>query len=106
MAEIWVVSGTPPVKEEELDELDFEDCVELLELSESLYLGEDPTQAHPDPDLELGERYVIVAVAVSEASDMGWKPGYYPSPLDVDEALSRLDPDDDEDEYDDDDDED
>jgi hypothetical protein len=102
MAAIWVVSGTPPVKEEELDELDFEDCVELLELSESLYLGEDPTQTHPD--LDLGERYVLVAVAVSEASDVGWKPGYYPSPLDLDEALSRLDPD--EDDYDGDDDED
>jgi hypothetical protein len=42
MAEIWVVAGTPPKKEEELDELDFDDCVELLELSEDLFLGEDP----------------------------------------------------------------
>lgn len=95
------MAGKPLEKEEELDELDFEDCVELLELSESLYLGEDPTQDSPDPELELGERYVLVAVGQSEASDKGWKPGYYPSPLDVDEALSRLDSDEDEDDDDD-----
>jgi hypothetical protein len=47
--------------------------VKRLELSEGPYLAEDPTQNSPDPELEPGERYVLVAVSQSEPSDKGWK---------------------------------
>jgi hypothetical protein len=92
MAEIWLFSGaSEPIEEEEVDERPFEECVELLELSEDRYMGQDPTKAPADfPKLTNGEKYLVVAVGDEEAGTTGWKPGYYPSPLDLAVAMERL----------------
>jgi hypothetical protein len=90
MAEIWFFSGVDkPVEEVEVDERPFGECVETLELSEARYLGEDPTQ-QPVTVITNQDRYLVVAVGEDEASNLGWKPGYYQSPLDPTEALQRL----------------
>lgn len=91
MAEIWFYSASGPVEEEELDERPFDECVSLLELTADRYLGEDPTQAlTKQTRLTEGDRYLVVAVSEQEASAMGWRPGYYPSPLEPVQALKRL----------------
>jgi hypothetical protein len=91
MAEIWFYAEGEPKQETELDERPFEDCVALLELSPGRYLGQDPTQA-PEAQAKLtaGESYLVVAVGDAEARAIGWRPGYYPSPLPPKEGLERL----------------
>jgi hypothetical protein len=91
MAEIWFYAEGGPWQEEELDERPFKDCVALLDLSADRYLGEDPTQP-PDEQarMTIGDSYLVVAVDEEEASAIGWRPGYYPSPLAPAEALERL----------------
>jgi hypothetical protein len=91
VAEIWFYAEGEPAREEELDERPFEDCVALLELSADRYLGEDPTQSpSPEERMTAGGSYLVVAVGREEASAIGWRPGYYPSPLAPAEALQRL----------------
>ena len=55
------------------------------------YLGQDPTQA-PEAQAKMpaGDSYLVVAVGDEEASAIGWRPGYYPSPLPPKEGLERL----------------
>ncbi len=90
MAEIWFFSGVnKPVEEEEVDELPFSECVEMLELSADRHFGENGTKQPVTGVTELA-RYLVVAVDADEAKAMGWKPGYYHSPLDPVEALERL----------------
>jgi hypothetical protein len=90
MAEIWFYEEGEP-QDEELDERPFEDCVALLELSADRYLGAEPTQAPAaEARMTVGDSYLVVAVDDEEASTIGWRPGYYPSPLPPAEALQRL----------------
>jgi hypothetical protein len=98
MAEIWLCSdASGAIEDEQVDERPFEECVQLLELSADRYLGEDPAVAPAeDSKITPGDGYLVVAVDDEEASAMGWRPGYYPSPLQPAQALERLgiDPDD------------
>jgi hypothetical protein len=91
MAEIWFYAEGELKQDGELDERPFEDCVALLELSADRYLGQDPTQA-PEAQAKVtaGDSYLVVAVGDEEASAIGWRPGYYPSPLPPKEGLERL----------------
>jgi len=92
MAEIWFYSEAGrPVEDEQVDERPFDECVELLELTADRYLGEDPAKAPADENkITAGDSYLVVAVDEDEASAMGWRPGYYPSPLAPVQALERL----------------
>jgi hypothetical protein len=91
VAEIWFYDKGERPQERELDELPFEDCVALLELSADRFLGEDPTRSpSPEDGMTAGDSYLVVAVGKEEASTIGWRPGYYPSPLAPAEALKRL----------------
>jgi hypothetical protein len=91
MAEIWIYAESTQPREQELDERPFEECVSLLELSAERYLGEDPTQAADASVKGDGDdRYLVVAVDGDEAAAIGWRPGYYPSPLPAELALERL----------------
>lgn len=92
MAEIWFCSEAGrPFQEEQLDDRPFGECVALLQLSADRYLGEDPTIApEANRGMIAGDKYLVVAVGEEEAEPMGWRPGYYPSPLDPAQALERL----------------
>ena len=91
MAEIWFYAEGAPLREEELDERPFEECVALLELNPDCYLGRDPTQARNKRSrVTAGSSYLVVAVGEVEAAATGWRPGYYPSPLPPAEGLERL----------------
>jgi hypothetical protein len=92
VAEIWYCSeARRPIQEEQVDERPFEECVELLALTADRYLGEDPTGAASLPaEMIPADHYLLVAVGVDEAEAMGWRPGFYPSPLAPALALERL----------------
>jgi hypothetical protein len=92
MAEIWLFSGaSEPVEEEEVDERPFGECVELLELSEDRYMGQDPTKAPADiPKFTNGDRYLVVAVNEEEAGATGWKPAITPLYLSLPRRWSGL----------------
>jgi len=91
MAEIWFCSEPRrPIQEEQIDERPFEECVELLALTADRYLGDDPDAAPIAAELVPADKYLLVAVDVEEAEAMGWRPGFYPSPLDPSQGLERL----------------
>ncbi len=91
MAEIWFYAAGEPLQDEEIDERPFEDCVALLELTADRYLGENPTQDPEEGETAITEdRYLVVALDEEEATALGWKPGYYPSPLPAAQGLERL----------------
>jgi hypothetical protein len=92
MAEIWFCSEAGrPIQDEQVDERPFAECVDLLGLTAERYLGEDPTGAGAVPaEMAPGDKYLVVAVDIEEAEVMGWRPGYYPSPLEPAQGLERL----------------
>jgi hypothetical protein len=96
VAKIWFCfEGDHPTKGEANAECQLSEAVELLQLTEDKYLGDDPEKVRfgsPGDRLASirGYQHVVVEIENAEARGTSWKAGYYYSPLKPSEASQRL----------------
>lgn len=95
MAKIWpVYEGKHPTYGSPWAEIPFAEAVALFELRPTDFLsGLAVTPRFGDAERDLtwtGFKHIIVEVDEDEASELGWKPGFYKSRVKPKEAFRRL----------------
>lgn len=68
--------------------------MDLLRVTQSRYLGDDPKKVRFNPGQQLatiaGYKHVVIEVEAKDAQGSGWKVGFYHSPLSPTEAMTAL----------------
>jgi len=95
MAEIWFCyEGPEPTRGGPAYKLPIDECIGKLDISESTFLSDLPKapkfQDTGGYGAIAGYKHVVLRLEQTESGSVGWKPGFYRVPLELDEVIERL----------------